>query len=174
MPSHNDNQRMTGRTVFGPSRAALFLPVSVVVIGYAAFLAGLAAAGLGDGPIFRFGIAVLALGAPFLVAHAWLRAVTIRAQLLPHALFLHRGFPSLGAVELPYGEIAGLRVARGPGGRLTGSGTLIVDLVAGGSLTVCDLAEPEEARLAITALLRPASAGADMTAPGIRVAATAG
>lgn len=144
MQGRNDNATAGGE--FLPSRLALFLPMAMIAAGYGILLAALALSGRSGSTAFRFCAAVLALGVPFLFAHALLRQLTIRVRLLPHAVFVHRGFPSLDAVEIPYERILAQRIVRGFGGRLTGAGTLILEIDRGSRLAICDLADPETAR----------------------------
>lgn len=175
MLGQNDNASVGGE--YRPSRFALFLPTAVIGAGYGTLLTALALGGRSDTTAFRFCVAVLALCLPFLFAHALLRALTIRVRLLPHAAFVHRGFPSIGAVEIPYDGISRLRIVRGFGGRLTGGGTLLID-AGGGRVAVCDLADPEAARDAIAARMDVTATAAgtkiDAAPPGRTVRANVG
>lgn len=173
MQGQNDNVSVGGEYL--PSRFALFLPIAVIGAGYGALLAALTLAGRSDTTAFRFCVAVLALCLPFLLAHALLRALTVRVRLLPHAAFVHRGFPSIDAIEIPYDGISRLRIVRGIGGRLTGGGTLLIDAV-GGRAAVCDLADPETVRNAIAARMDVAAKAPpiDSAPPRRRLIATVG
>jgi membrane protein YdbS with pleckstrin-like domain len=150
MRAQNDNAD-TGGGHFAPSALALFLPAAVIIGGYGLLLALLAVAGKADGAIARLCMIVLALAAPFLVAHAVLRRITTRVDVFSHAVHLQPGFPSNQRHVVPYALIRAVRVRRGPGGRLAGSGTLSIELTNGGRIAACDLAAPELARQAIEA-----------------------
>ena len=145
----NDNADLGTGGPFLPATVAVFLPSLIIICGYGMLFSALALAGRADGAIARLCIAVIALGGPFLLAHAALRRFTIRADLMPHAAYLHTGFPAGQPFEAPYGLIRRAEVRRGLVGRLTGSGTLVVELLDGRRIAVCDLARPDAAAAAI-------------------------
>lgn len=166
MRGENDNPDVGAGGAFLPSSAAVFLPTLVIVGGYALAWSGLWLAGLSGGALGRLCLIVLAVGGPFLVAHAVLRRFTTRVEVLPHAVFVHAGFPRGEPVEIPYALIRRLTVARGPVGRLTGTGTLIFEVAGGARVAAADLARPghalavigrliDEAALAFTPPVRP-------------------
>ncbi|MDP3896116.1 MAG: PH domain-containing protein, partial [Mesorhizobium sp.] len=143
MRAENDNGDDAGGGRFQPSRVSLFLPVAVILVGYSLVLLTLAVAGRSDGAIARLCIVVLTLIVPFLIAHAVLRLVTMRLLVLRHTLHLHPGFPRSERYEIPYGLIESMRIRRGIGGRIAGSGTLVLTLADGQKVAACDLADPE-------------------------------
>ncbi|MGE0500084.1 MAG: PH domain-containing protein [Rhizobiaceae bacterium] len=151
-----DNDNPDGvRQVFGPSLPALLLPSAVIGAGYLLLFVWMAMGERAEGPIGRLCLVVLSVGVPFLIAHAVLRAVTIRLSVLPHALVLQPGFPRAGAVEASYAEIVGVAVKRAPFGRLISGGTLSVALADGTTLAIADLADPDAASAAISERIAP-------------------
>lgn len=148
MRGDNDNPAVGGE-VFRPSLVALLLPVAVIAAGYIALFLWLYFSDRSAGAIARLCLVVLSLGVPFLVAHAVLRAATIRIQLLPHAILAHTGFPRGRAHEIPYGMVRRLAVRRGLAGRTLGGGTLTILLPDGVELAIPDLRDPDAAALAI-------------------------
>lgn len=155
----NDNPEIAGAGGFGPARWALFLPTAVVIVGYTALLAFLWIAGRSDGALFRLGLVILALGTPIMLAHAILRTYTVKLQPMAQALYVHRGFPRAEAIEIPYPMIRSTRNRRGIGGYLTGSGTLVIELVTGGTVVVCDLENAAGAKKTIDAILEGDDSG---------------
>ncbi|QDZ01989.1 PH domain-containing protein [Nitratireductor mangrovi] len=149
----NDNPEPRHGGPFVPSTLSLFLPTIVVVVGYGLLLSFLFAAGRGDGALARLCIVVLAIGGPFLIAHAVLRRFTISVAVMPRALYLHRGFPHSQPFEIPYALIDRVSVRRGLPGRIAGSGALVVTLANGRRVVVGDLAQPHAAARAICAHL---------------------
>lgn len=145
----NDNPRPGYGGPFLPSALSLFLPTMVVLAGYGVALAGLVLAGRGDGALARLCIVVLALGGPFLIAHATLRVFTIRVAVMPRTLYVHRGFPSGEAQDIPYRLIDRVAVRRGLAGRIAGSGALVVTLSGDRRVVVGDLKHADQARAAI-------------------------
>jgi membrane protein YdbS with pleckstrin-like domain len=154
MRAQNDNAEFGGGP-FAPSIAALFMPAAVIAAGYGTLLATLILFDMGDGAVARLCIVVLALAAPFLIAHAALRWVTTRLDIFSHAVHLQPGFPKNEQYVVPYALIRSVRVRRGLGGWLSGSGTVSIELTNGARIAACDLAEPERARDAILSRLHP-------------------
>ena len=146
----NDNTDLAGGRLFAPSIGPLLVPALIVLLAYGAGLLGLILAGQGDSALARLFIVTLAT-IPFLVAYAVLRRVTARLGVLPHGIHIEPGFPKGGAAEVPYSLIRALEVKRGFGGRMAGSGTLVVRMANGQSVAVADLASPEAAANAIRA-----------------------
>ena len=153
MRGANDNAETAGGGPFTASSRGLALPVIVVAALYGLPLAGLLAAGQGDGALARLCILALCLSVPFLIAYAVLRRVTARVDVMPHTLLLHPGFPRTGQFVVPYSVIRGVRIRRGLGGRLSGTSTLVVDLAGGSPFEVADLAEADAARASILSRL---------------------
>ena len=153
--AENDNfdLRLDDGAGFKPSWMALFLPSIVIGTGYAAVLAVLIYAGRADGALARLCIAVLALGMPLLLTHAVLRFFTVSLELMQDSLIVHPGFPRRDPYEVPYQIIREIRVRHGIAGRLTGSGTLIFELVTGQRIRVRDLQGPERIRSRIERVL---------------------
>lgn len=149
MLGENDNLAVGSGNEFMPSRAALFLPVIVVAIGYATLLSWLWLSGSFSSGIARLSIVVLAVGVPLLVAYAALRYFTIRIQLLTRSLQINLGFPRNEPLDIPYPLIRDIEIRRGLAGRATGSGTLVFRLATGQNIAVCDLSDPDRVRDAI-------------------------
>jgi len=157
MRAQNDNAEIGGGP-FAPSARALFLPVALIVAGYGIGLAALIFLDMGNGATARLCMVVLALAIPFLIAHAVLRRLTTRLDVFSHAVHLQPGFPSNRHHVVPYALIRSVRVRRGLGGLLAGSGTVSIELTNGARLAACDLAAPERARQAIEARMAPSKA----------------
>lgn len=146
MLGENDNLADESGTEYMPSRAALFLPVAIVAIGYATLLFWLWIAGSFGSGIARLSVLVLAVGVPLLVAYAALRYFTIRIQLLTRSLQINLGFPRNEPLDIPYPLIRDIRIRRGLAGRAIGTGTLVLHLSTGQKIAVCDLNDPERIR----------------------------
>jgi membrane protein YdbS with pleckstrin-like domain len=159
MRGDNDNPDDGAEGPFFPSTRAVFLPTVVIVSGYAAAFASLWFFGRGEGALARLCLLVLAVGGPFLVAHAVLRRFTVRIDVMPHAVYAHTGFPRNAPEEIPYALIRRLTLRQGPVGRLTGSGTLVFEIAGGTSIAVADLARPHHALRVIGRLIDDAARG---------------
>ncbi|WP_187972194.1 PH domain-containing protein [Aquibium microcysteis] len=159
MRGDNDNPDVGAEGSFLPSARAVFLPTVVIVIGYAVVLAVLWFFGRGDGALARLCLVVLAVGGPFLIAHAILRRFTVRIDVMPHAVYAHTGFPRKAPDEIPYALIRRLTLRQGPVGRLTDSGTLLFEISGGTSIMVADLARPHHALRVIGRLIEDAAVG---------------
>jgi len=159
MRGDNDNPDVGAGGAFLPSTRAVFLPAILIVGGYAAAFAWLWLQGRGDGALARLCLLVLAVGGPFLLAHAVLRRFTVRIDVMPHAVYAHTGFPRKAPDEIPYALIRRLTLRRGPVGRLTGSGTLVFEIAGGTAIVVADLARPDQALRAIGRLIDDAALG---------------
>ncbi len=145
MKGENDNGDIGAGGPFLPSSWSVFLPAGVIIAGYSMAYAAVALAGRADGALGRLCLIVVALGGPFLIAHALLRRFTTRVDAMSHAVFVHTGFPRSEPHEIPYALIRRLTLSRGPVERLTRSGTLIFELSGGRVISVSDLARPSEA-----------------------------
>lgn len=155
MRAQNDNAE-TGGGPFAPSTIALLLPAALIIAGYGILLATLVFLDMGNSAVARLCIVILALAAPFLVAYAVLRRVSTRLDVFSHAVHLQPGFPKAGQYVVPYALIRSVRVRRGIGGWLAGSGTVFIELTNGARIAASDLAAPESARDAILSRLHPA------------------
>lgn len=164
MRGDNDNPDVGAGGSFVPSGRAIFLPTILIVAGYAVVLLCLWLLGWGEGALARLCLVALAVGGPLLAAHAVLRRFTIRVDVMPHAVYVHSGFPRSAPDEIPYALIRRLTLARGPIGRLTGSATLVFEIAGGTRIAVDHLARPDEAFRAIGRLVEEA-AQAPRTAP---------
>ncbi len=153
IPAENDNGEVDpGREntlLFQPSWFALFLPTAVIATGYAVALGVLQLLGKGDGAFARLCIVVLALGVPLLLANALLRYFTIHIRFLSDTIIVHPGFPRRNAREIAYPLIRDVRVSQGMSGKLSNSGTLILELVTGQRVAIGDLAEPHKVESAM-------------------------
>ncbi len=145
MRGENDNLDVGAEGAFLPSTVSVLLPAAVILGGYGLTYAWLALTGRGDGALARLCLIVLALGGPFLIAHAVLRRFTARVDVMSHAVFVHTGFPRSEPYEIPYALIRRLTSSRGPVGRLTGSGTLVFELSTRQTICVADIARPSQA-----------------------------
>lgn len=157
MRGDNDNPDVGAGGSFLPSGRAIFLPTIVIVAGYAAVLLSLWLLGRGEGALARLCLVVLAVGGPFLAAHAVLRRFTIRVDVMPHAVYVHSGFPRSAPDEIPYLLIRRLTLTRGPVDRLAGSGTLVFEIAGGTRIAAAHLARPGEALRAVGRLIDEAS-----------------
>lgn len=161
----NDNAGLITGGSYLPSTLAVFLPSLVIIGGYAALLCALVVAGRADGAIARLCMVVLAVASPFLLAHAALRRFTSRVDLMPHAAYLHVGFPSGQPYEVPYGLIHRAFVRTRLVGRLIGGATLVVELVDGRRIAVQCLAEAGVAATALERLVGRERSGGSEPAP---------
>lgn len=157
MRGDNDNPDVGAGGSFLPSGRAIFLPTILIVGGYAVVFLSLWLFGLGEGGLARLCLLALAVGGPFLVAHAVLRRFTIRVDVMPHAVYVHSGFPRRAPDEISYALIRRLTLVRGPVGRLTGSATLVFEIAGGTRIAVDHLARPDEAFRAIGRLIDEAA-----------------
>lgn len=147
--AQNDNPAVEFYGSYGPSRRALFLPVIIVIAGYIALVLTLYFHGKADSALFRMALIILFIGAPLMVIHAMLRAYTVRISPMAHAVYLHRGFPRGEEMEVPYSFVESVDIRKGLGGYLTGAGTIVITLVAGQKVAVCDLENAEASMSAI-------------------------
>ena len=171
MRGDNDNPDVGAGGSFLPSGRAIFLPTILIVCGYATIFLALWLLGRGEGALARLCLLVLAVGGPFLVAHGMLRRFTIRIDVMPHAVYVHSGFPRSAPAEIPYALIRRMTLTRGPIGRLTGSGTLVFEIAGGTRIAVADLSRPDEAFRAIGRLIGKAAHDLEPApgeAPGVR------
>lgn len=157
MRGDNDNPDVGAGGSFVPSARAVFLPSLVIIVGYAVAFLSLWLLGQGEGTLARLCLLVLTVGGPFLLAHAVLRRFTIRVDVMPHAVYVHTGFPRGSPYEIPYALIRRLTLKQGPLGRLTGSGTLEFEIAGSTRISAADLARPGEALGAIGRLVGEAA-----------------
>ena len=127
----------------------IFLPTLVIGVLYSAAWLILAAIGKSDTALARLFIVVMAVGVPFLAAHAFLRFQTIRLQVNNGRVLCHPGWPKDLPIDVPVEVIKKVRVRRGLSGRLFGGGTVVISLLAGDEVVVADLAKPYEAKQSI-------------------------
>lgn len=120
----------------------VFVPTIVVIAIYGTALLWLWSEGRSGSGLFRLSALVLAVGAPLLATHAFLRYQTVRVRIKRDRLLYHQGWPKDTVVEIPYELIAKLYVKRGLGGRLLRSGTLIIETIAGNRVAIPDLKKP--------------------------------
>jgi membrane protein YdbS with pleckstrin-like domain len=151
MRGENDNAASGGTGPFRASALSLLVPATVFAAFYGLVAAGLFLTGKGEGALARLAIVALSAGLPFLIAYAVLRRATARVDVMPHALLLQPGFPSVRQHAVPYRSIRSVSVRTGIGGRLSGSATLVVELAGGSRRAVADLADAEAARGAVLA-----------------------
>ena len=124
----------------------IFVPTLVIAVLYSAAWLTLALLGKADSGLARLFIVVMAVGVPLLAAHAFLRYQTIRLQVSDGHVFCHPGWPKELPVDVPLSVIKEVKVRRGLSGRLFGGGTIVMDLVTEGNVTVADLAKPDQAK----------------------------
>ena len=127
----------------------IFVPTVVIAILYSAAWMFLAMTGKSDTGLARLFIVVMAVGVPFLAAHAFLRFQTIRLQVSDGHAYCHPGWPKELPIDVPLSVIKEVKVRRGLSGYLFGGGTLILDLVTEGSVVVADISEPDLAKKVI-------------------------
>ncbi|MCB1425484.1 MAG: hypothetical protein R3D65_12760 [Zhengella sp.] len=162
------------RAAFSVSHTAFLAPaigVAVVFLG-TWFLLWLA--GQGTSPIARLALLGGCLASPVLAAHGMLAAASQRVQLLSHALVVEQGVTAPRRETLGYGFITGLSVRTSLNGRLTGSGSLVLELGDGGRVVVSGLRDAVRARDAVTAMARHRQpAGRKPSGTGLRLPAAA-
>ncbi|MGI9350821.1 MAG: hypothetical protein ACR2O3_04600 [Rhizobiaceae bacterium] len=127
----------------------IFAPTLVIAILYSAAWLFLAVTGKSETGLARLFIVVMAVGVPFLAAHAFLRYQTIRLQVSDGHAYCHPGWPKELPIDVPLSIIKEVKVRRGLSGYLFGGGTVILDLVTEGSVVVADISEPDLAKKVI-------------------------
>lgn len=131
----------------------IFVPTLVIGLLYSAAWGFLSMVGKSDSGLARLFIVVMAVGVPLLAAHAFLRYQTIRLQISEGQILCHPGWPRDLPICVPLNVIESVVVKRGLSGRLFGGGTVVLQLVTGGQVSVTDLAEPDLARSRILAAM---------------------
>lgn len=146
--AENDNDGVNSgggnAPLFRPRPSSLFLPTAVIAAGYAVAFVALHWFGKGDSALARLCIMVLVLGVPLLLASATLRYFMVHVRLLTDTIIVHPGLPVREAREIAYSHIRNLHVSQGMSGKLSDSGTLILELVTGERVSVDGLAEPQK------------------------------
>lgn len=127
----------------------IFIPTVVIAILYSGAWITLAMLGKSDSGMARLFIVVMAVGVPLLAAHAFLRFETIRLQISDGRVLCHTGWPRDLPIKVPLQVIREMRVRRGLAGTLFGGGTLILELIPKGKISVTDLDDPEAAKSSI-------------------------
>ncbi|MFZ1773538.1 MAG: hypothetical protein WAT78_06220 [Rhizobiaceae bacterium] len=146
---HNDNQA-AGET-FGISRRALVLPIAANAALWSA-LAVWAYFSRGAGSqVFSLGVIVLAASSLGLVVFALARMSAAAVTPLQAGLLVRGSTFSRTEAMLPWGLIRQAEMKRGIGGRLAGSGTLVLRLSTGQTFAVADLASPDKVLAAVLA-----------------------
>ncbi|MFZ1813827.1 MAG: hypothetical protein WBO55_02880 [Rhizobiaceae bacterium] len=130
-------------------RWQLFLPTAAILVFYSAAWLWLHFGGRGDSALARLFLIVMAVGAPLLAAHAFLRFQTIRVQVLSDAVRYHPGWPRDLPIDMPIALIEKVRVKRGLSGLVFGGGTLVLTLTTGETAVIADLSNPDGAKAAI-------------------------
>lgn len=127
----------------------IFIPTIVISVLYLAAWVFLHAAGMGQTGLARICFIVIAVGAPFLGAFAFLRYQTIRVQINESDIICHPGWPKDLPIDVPMSIISKVVVRRGLAGRLFGGGTLVLKLSTGSSISIPDLREVNHAKAKI-------------------------
>lgn len=135
------------------ARWQLFLPTIAIAVLYLAAWSWLVYTGRGEGALARMFVLVMAIGVPLLAFHAFLRYQTIKVHVLENAVRYHPGWPKDLPVDMPPELIEEVRVRRGISGRLFGGGTLVMLLTTGQKAAIADLADPDNAKAEIEAML---------------------
>lgn len=165
------------RAAFAVSHLAFLLPalgVAFVFIGtwFAFWLAG-----QGTAPLARLALLGGCLAGPVLAAHGLLAAAAQRVQLLAHAIVIEQGVTAPRRETLSYDFITGMALGASLNGRLTGAGSLVLDLADGGRVAVSGLKDAARAKRAVAAMARHRLKGAHhrsaRPAPGAAAAGAA-
>lgn len=136
------------------SRLSLFLPSLVIAGGYGGLWLWLMAEGEGSSALARLCLAVVLVGVPLMAAQAALRLATFSMRVMVHGVHLQPGFPSARQADIPFSAIRSLDVKRGPGGWMTGAGTLVLHLSTGESLAARGIRDADVAKTLVEAAAR--------------------
>lgn len=123
--------------------ASVFAPALAVGVIYGGAWLALAAHGRGQDDFARLLLLIFAVGTPLLLAHAWLRYRGGGLVAGGEGISVARGWPAGRARSVRYPDVAGVDVRRSPLGRLFGTGTVVVRLRDGETLSVGDIRYPE-------------------------------
>jgi len=132
----------------------IFIPTIVITIIYFIAWIVLHASGMGSSGLARICFIVIAIGAPFLGAYAFLRYQTIRVQINENDIICHPGWPKDLPIDVPISIISKVRVRRGLAGRLFGGGTLLLQLTTGSTVSIPDLRDVQDARAMIEDIIK--------------------
>lgn len=127
---------------FRPSVVALILPTVLIALGYGALWLWLYFSGREDTALARICMFVLLLGVPLLVAYCLLRFATLGIKIYNKHLRVHSGFPSRDPVDIPFAFVESAQIEYGLVGRLTGAGSIKINLSAGRPIAVAGLKDP--------------------------------
>ena len=148
-----------GRQRFGV-HWTIFLPALAVGALYSGAWLFLMAAGRGDTTLARLLLIVAVVGAPLLLAQAFLRHQAFGLAVGSRGLWYRRGWVRPRWQRVPLAEIARVEVVRGPAGHLLGGGALVVRMRTGERLKLDDVAVPADAARAVRQRLAELGAGA--------------
>ena len=158
MDGFNDNHGPYGdgsqANALGLSRLSLFLPSLVIATLYGAVWLWLMVAGEGSSALARLCLAVMLIGVPLMAVQAALRLATFSLKVMVHGVHLQPGFPSARQADIPFSAIRSLDVKRGPGGWLTGAGTLVMHLSTGETLAARGIRDGEAAKMLVEVAAR--------------------
>lgn len=132
----------------------IFIPTIIIAVIYLIAWIVLHAVGMGQTGLARICFIVVAVGAPFLGAYAFLRYQTIRVQINENDIICHPGWPKDLPIDVPISVISRVRVRRGLAGRLFGGGTLMLQLSTGSTISVPDLKDVRDACKLIEAAIK--------------------
>jgi len=132
----------------------IFIPTIVIAIIYFISWIVLHAIGMGQTGLARICFIVIAVGAPFLGAYAFLRYQTIRVQINENDIICHPGWPKDLPIDVPISIISRVRVKRGLAGRFFGGGTLMLQLSTGSTISIPDLRNVGDACRMIDAAIK--------------------
>ena len=127
----------------------IFLPALVVACLYGGLWLFFVAAGKGDTALARLLLIVAVVGAPLLLAQAFLRHLSFGLAVGPRGLWYRRGWLRPRWRRVPLAQIARIDTALGLAGRLFGGGALVVRLKTGERLRLDDVRAPVDAARAI-------------------------
>lgn len=142
------------RAAFAISHAAFLLPALGVACLFLGTWFAFWLAGQGSVPLARLALLGGCLASPVLAAHGLLAAAAQRVQLLSHAIVIEQGVTAPQRETLSYDFITGMALRGSLNGRLTGSGSLVLELADGGHVAVSGLKDAARAKRAIAAMAR--------------------
>ncbi|GAB4231631.1 MAG: hypothetical protein Kow0032_13980 [Methyloligellaceae bacterium] len=132
----------------------LFLPAVIVAALYILLWLVLLALGKGETTLARAVLLVLVVGVPVLLVQAFLRYMSFELRLFRRRLLYRRGWVRPRWRRIALEDVADVRVAYGPLGRLLGNGALVISFHTGRPLRLADIGDAEDAARQISRRLR--------------------
>lgn len=123
---------------------AVFLPTGVIAVLYLGLWFWFTEVHGTSGGMSRVALLVLAVGVPLLVAHAGLRYVNGRLELMEEELIACPGWPVRRERHVAYRHIADVKLRRGLIGRVLDVGSLVIVDRNGDKTVMPDLSAPRD------------------------------